>query len=277
VEGDDDNDGIDISVIAGRPDSMGLYRLEQLVAEIVTKSLWLTDGYFVATTAYVRALCGAARAGVDVRLLVPGSSNWPLVGALSKTAYRPLLQAGVRVFEWKGPMVHAKTAVADGCWTRIGSSNSNLSSWIANRELDVVVKDSGLARQMEAMFEDDMKNSIEVLMAPGRFVSAKPVTVGDGDVARQPWISGGRLLSGAIGMGSAITASFSHRRMLQPGESPVVLAGGAALLLLGLIAILLPHVIAWLVALALIWLGLGLLLHAVSLGRKTSRPAGPDG
>jgi cardiolipin synthase len=86
--------GLDISVIAGMPDSMGLYRLEQLVAEIAQRSLWLTDGYFVATTAYVRALSGAARAGVDVRLLVPGSSDLPLVGALSKSAYRAL--AGFR-------------------------------------------------------------------------------------------------------------------------------------------------------------------------------------
>ena len=139
-------------MVAGRPDSMGLYRLEQLVAEIAGRSLWLTDGYFVATTGYVRSLVGAAKAGVDVRLLVPGSSNWPLVGALSKSAYRPLLEAGVRVFEWNGPMVHAKTAVADGVWTRIGSSNSNLASWVTNRELDVTVKDHDLAAQMEAMF-----------------------------------------------------------------------------------------------------------------------------
>ncbi len=133
--------GCDVSVIAGRPEAMGLYRLEQLVAAVAARSLWLTDGYFVATTAYVRALGGAARMGVDVRLLVPGSSNWPLVGALSKAAYRPLLQAGVRVFEWNGPMLHAKTAVADGCWTRIGSSNSNLASWVSNRELDVTSTD----------------------------------------------------------------------------------------------------------------------------------------
>ncbi len=153
---------------------MGLYRLEQLVAEIANRSLWLTDGYFVATTAYVRALAGAARAGVDVRLLVPGSSNWPLVGALSKVAYRPLLQAGVRVFEWDGPMVHAKTAVADGCWTRIGSSNSNLASWVSNRELDVTIKDAGLAAEMEAMFEEDMRNSTEVVLSVSRSGLEKP-------------------------------------------------------------------------------------------------------
>jgi cardiolipin synthase A/B len=267
--------GIDVSVIAGRPDIMGLYRLEQLVAEVANRSLWLTDGYFVATTAYVRALAGAARAGVDVRLLVPGSSDWPLVGALSKTAYRPLLQAGVRVFEWNGPMVHAKTAVADGCWTRIGSSNSNLASWVSNRELDVTIKDSGLAAQMEAMFEDDMRNSTEVVLAMGRSGVEKPMSLDDRDYARSAGATAGRLLSGAIGVGSTLTASFSHRRLLQPGESLVVLSGGVALLVLGLIAILLPRVIAWIVAIAVIWPGLSLLFRAFNLWRFP--PRGSDG
>lgn len=268
-----DAGGVEISVIAGRPESMGLYRLEQLVAEIAAHKLWLTDGYFVATTAYVRALAGAARAGVDVRLLVPGSSNWPLVGALSKSAYRPLLEAGVRVFEWNGPMVHAKTAVADGVWTRIGSSNSNLASWVTNRELDVTIKDHDLAAQMEAMFEADMENSTEVVLARGRTGVERPVSSGDQSYDRGSTTSAGRLLSGAIGIGSTLTASFSHRRVLQPGESLVVMGGGLALVLVGILAILLPHIIAWIIAVAVIWPGAGLLFHAVKLWR-TGRRAG---
>jgi cardiolipin synthase len=273
IAGTETHEGVEVSVIAGRPESMGLYRLEQLVAEIAAQKLWLTDGYFVATTAYVRALAGAARAGVDVRLLVPGSSNWPLVGALSKSAYRPLLQAGVRVFEWNGPMVHAKTAVADGCWTRIGSSNSNLASWVSNRELDVTVKDHDLAAQMEAMFEDDMKNSTEVVLTEGRTGIRKPVS-SKNRTGRDSVTSAGRLFSGAIGLGSTLTASFSHRRVLQPGESLVVMSGGLALLVLGALAILLPHIIAWVVAIALIWPGVGLLFHALKLWRSGRRRIG---
>lgn len=265
VLGPDGDSGVEVSVIAGRPDGMGLYRLEQLVAEIAGRSLWLTDGYFVATTGYVRALAGAARSGVDVRLLVPGSSNWPLVGALSKSAYRPLLQAGVRVFEWNGPMVHAKTAVADGIWTRIGSSNSNLASWVTNRELDVTVKDRNLARQMEAMFEQDMQNSTEVVLTLGSTGITKPVSATEQNTSRAGGTSAGRLLSGAIGLGSTLTASFSHRRQLHPEESLVVLGGGIALLLLGLVAIFLPHVIAWIIAVAAIWPGAILLLRALRL------------
>jgi cardiolipin synthase len=269
--GDDALGGVDVSVVAGRPDSMGLYRLEQLVAEIAGRSLWLTDGYFVATTAYVRALVGAAQAGVDVRLLVPGSSNWPLVGALSKSAYRPLLQAGVRVFEWNGPMIHAKTAVADGVWTRIGSSNSNLASWVTNRELDVTVKDHDLAAQMEAMFREDMENSTEVMLARGTTGIEKPVTPDDKIDGSGAGTSAGRLLSGAIGLGSTLTASFSRRRELHPEESLVVLGGAGLLLLLGLVAILLPHVIAGIIAIALIWPGIVLLVRSVRLWRADRR------
>ena len=269
--GDDAPEGVDVSVVAGRPDSMGLYRLEQLVAEIAGRSLWLTDGYFVATTAYVRALVGAAKAGVDVRLLVPGSSNWPLVGALSKSAYRPLLQAGVRVFEWNGPMIHAKTAVADGVWTRIGSSNSNLASWVTNRELDVTIKDHDLAAQMEAMFREDMENSTEVVLSRGTTGIEKPITPDDKSDGPGTYTSAGRLLSGAIGLGSTLTASFSRRRELHPEESLVVLGGGGVLILLGLLAILLPHVVAAIVAVAAIWPGLVLLVRSVKLWRADRR------
>ncbi|GLR68049.1 hypothetical protein GCM10010909_27300 [Acidocella aquatica] len=255
---------VDVSVIAGRPDSLGLYRLEQLIAEIAERRLWLTDGYFVATTAYVRALAGAARAGVDVRLLVPGSSDWPLVGALSKSAYRPLLQAGVRVFEWNGPMLHAKTAVADGCWSRIGSSNSNLASWITNRELDVTIKDHALAGQMEAMYEADMTNATEVVLARGRSGIPRPVAP-DGHAQERSPAKAGRLLSGAIGLGSTLNASFTRRRQLDPTESLVVLGGGLVLLVFGAVAVFLPRVIAWAVAAFALWPGVGLVVRGLRL------------
>ena len=84
------------------------------IASVARQYLWLTDAYFVGLSPYVQALCAAARDGVDVRLLVPGASDIPALQPLSRAGYRPLLEAGVRVFEWNGTMLHAKTAVADG-------------------------------------------------------------------------------------------------------------------------------------------------------------------
>jgi cardiolipin synthase len=273
--------GVAITVIAGRPGAMGLYRLEQLIAEVVERSLWLTDGYFVATTGYVRALCGAARAGADVRLLVPGSSNWPVVGALSQSAFRPLLSAGVRVFEWNGPMLHAKTAVADSCLTRIGSSNSNLASWVSNRELDVTIQDAALAAQMEAMFEADMQNSTEVVLTPGRSGLDTPMVSGPKRGARRfrrpGRISAGRFVSGAIGFGSTLGASFTQHRGLGPAESLVLSGGGGILLLLGLLALFMPRLIAWPLAVIALWIAAGLLIRAWKLwaGRPDRTPPPP--
>ncbi len=86
----------------------------------------------MGVAAYVQALRAAARDGVDVRLLVPGASDLPVVSRLSRAGYRPLLEAGVRVFEWNGSMLHAKTAVADGQGARVGSSKLNGASWLGN-------------------------------------------------------------------------------------------------------------------------------------------------
>jgi cardiolipin synthase len=257
-------------VIAGRPDSMGLYRLEQLVAEIVERSLWLADAYFVATTGYVRALTGAARAGVDVRLLVPSASNFPVVQALSQSAYRPLLEAGVRVFEWNGPMMHAKTAVADGCWSRVGSSNSNLASWITNRELDVTIQDESFAAEMEAMYERDLGNATEVVLRSGRIGYSE---LGGQDGPRR-WKrkpgSAGRLLAGAVGVGNSVGAAVARHRILGNSESRIIIGSGVLLLILAFVALVFPRVISYPIAVIAVWIAI------IILGRaRRSRPSGP--
>jgi cardiolipin synthase len=136
-------------VVATVPATAGMLRLDQLVAALAQERLWLTDAYFAGTTSYVQALRAAAKDGVDVRLLVPGGTDIPLLRPLSRAGYRPLLDAGVRVFEWNGTMLHAKTAVADARWARVGSTNLNIASWFGNCELDVVVEDEGFACSME--------------------------------------------------------------------------------------------------------------------------------
>ncbi|HKC88708.1 MAG TPA: phosphatidylserine/phosphatidylglycerophosphate/cardiolipin synthase family protein, partial [Blastocatellia bacterium] len=103
-----------LRIVASQPNMAGLYRLDQMIAAAARETLWLTDAYFAGTTPYVQALSAASRDGVDVRLLVPQATDIPVMRALSRSGYRPLLESGVRVYEWNGPMIHAKTAVADG-------------------------------------------------------------------------------------------------------------------------------------------------------------------
>src|SRR5436305_8198589 len=114
------------------------------------------------TTAYVQALKAASADGVDVRLLLPNGTHIPLLRPLSRAGYRPLLEAGVRVFEWNGTMIHAKTAVADEHWERVGSTNLNIVSWFGHCELDAVVGDDTFARDMEEMYLQAWTGATEI-------------------------------------------------------------------------------------------------------------------
>lgn len=161
-----------VRVVAGEPGGVRGSRTTELLLAGAAERVWLTDAYLVAPRGVYGALLDAAREGVDVRLLVPGTSDLPHVRNLTRTGYRELLRSGVRIYEWRGPMLHAKTIVVDGRWSRVGSTNMNLSSLIANYELDVLVDDQELARQLEAQFRRDVDRSAEVTLRPSRFRSS---------------------------------------------------------------------------------------------------------
>ncbi|HEY7482213.1 MAG TPA: phospholipase D-like domain-containing protein [Gemmatimonadales bacterium] len=179
----------EVRVIAGEPGRERAFRVIELLAAGSVERLWITDAYMVAPPRLFQALRDAARDGVDVRMLVPGSSDLPLIRNLSRIGYRELLRSGVRIYEWDGPMLHAKSIVADGRWVRIGSSNLNPSSLIGNYELDVLVEDPELADAMERQFRLDISRSREVrrrpIRGPRRISKALPtaLTRSDPEVA----------------------------------------------------------------------------------------------
>ena len=182
------------------------------------KHLWLTDAYFVATAAYTQALRAAAHDGVDVRLLVPGASDIPALSPLSRAGYRPLLEAGVRVFEWNGTMLHAKTAVADGRWSRVGIDQPQ------SRELDDELRarrrDRGRgvrARRWRAQYEDDLAHATEVVLTRRNRVRRAEARVrwkARRQGARAVSGSAGRAAAGAVSVGSALGAALTNRRTL---------------------------------------------------------------
>src|SRR5262245_28799657 len=200
-----------LRVIASSPAATGMLRLDLLWAAIARRRLWLADAYFVGTWAYLDALGSAARAGVDVRLLVPSGSDVELVAMLSRTQYRPLLEAGVRVFEWNGPMMHAKTAVVDGRWARVGSTNLNLASWLGNFELDVCVEDAGFARELEEAFLDDLDASTEIVLRAGQ--APRPEEPRPRRARRRRIAAGSasRAAAAALELGSVVGAAVSQR------------------------------------------------------------------
>lgn len=157
-----------VRVLAGEPATERAYRVTELLLATAAERVWVTDAYLVAPRRLYRYLVDAAQEGVDVRLLVPGTSDIPLVRNLTRFGYRDLIRSGVRIYEWTGPMLHAKTVVAEGRWVRVGSSNLNHSSLISNYELDVLVDAPDLASEMEAQFRRDLEASAEVTTRPIR-------------------------------------------------------------------------------------------------------------
>jgi cardiolipin synthase len=268
-------------VIASVPSTAGLYRLDQLIAAGARRTLWLTDAYFIGTMTYVQALRDAARDGVDVRLLVPGASDVPLIRALSRSGYRPLLEGGVRVFEWNGSMLHAKTAVADGRWARVGSTNLNLASWIGNWELDVAVEDENFAREMEEMYLGDLEHSTEIVLSAKRRVRASQQPEPRRRKARIGQGSAGRAAAGAIGISSAVKAAITNHRTLGPAEAKIMASGGAMLVGLAAVAVLWPRVLTIPLAIIASWVAVTLFyraykLHSARESPAMTRPSAPD-
>ena len=267
---------VEVTVVATEPAAPGMYRLDQFIATIARRTLWLTDAYFVGMPAYVQALRAAAADGVDVRLLVPGASDLAVVSAVSRAGYRPLLEAGVRLFEWNGSMLHAKTAVADCRWSRVGSSNLNASSFLANYELDIAVFDEGIARQMEEIYLSDLERATEVVLNQRRRV--RPVSTG---VAHPPERgrmrgSASRAAASALRIGNTVGAALTNRRVLGPSEAGLMAKAGAALVVLAVLGVVWPEAVAVPVGIVAGWIGVALMLRAWKLRRKPRTGGGPD-
>jgi cardiolipin synthase A/B len=258
---------VPLRVVATVPNTAGLFRVDQLVAAMARKTLWLNDAYYGGTAPYVEALRAAARDGVDVRLLVPGASDIRLIQPFSRAGYRPLLEGGVRVYEWNGSMMHAKTAVADARWARVGSTNLNIASWLGNRELDVIIEHESFARQMEAMFLRDLDNATEVVLQRNR-VRAPGAPPGRRRPATSGSSSGGRMVAGAVRVGNTVAAAITNTRVLESVEANIALVAGAMLAALAMVSFKYPRALAYPVGVFAAWLAAAVLYRGLELYRN---------
>ncbi len=265
---------VSLRIVSSDPATASMLRLDQLVASIARRRLWLTDAYYSGISSYVQALRAAALDGVDVRLLVPGATDIPILQPFSRAGYRTLLEAGVRVFEWNGTMLHAKTAVADCRWARVGSTNLNAASWLGNWELDAVVEDTAFATRMEEAYLRDLENSTELVLderhklcAPGRSRKPRaPIRRGSG--------SAGAVTAGALRIGNAVGTVLTSRRVLGPTEWRLTSGVGLALCALSLLIALFPRAFAYPVAALGLWGSVLLLWKAIRL-RQAPKPPAP--
>ena len=121
--------------------------------------VFLTNAYFVPDPQLLATLKEAAQRGVDVRLLLPEKIDSVLVFYASRSYYDELLSAGVKIYQRQEALLHAKTALIDGVWSTVGSTNLDWRSFLSNQEIDAVVLGQDFGAQMQALFEKDLKSS----------------------------------------------------------------------------------------------------------------------
>jgi cardiolipin synthase len=271
--------GTSVWIMEGEPGRSRVFRALSLIAAHARRRLWITDPYFVAPRPVSEALAAAARDGVDVRVLLPGHNNWPWVGSLSRGGYRFLLESGVRLFEWQGPMMHAKTSVSDGIWSRVGSSNLNSASLLGNWEMDVGVVDEDLATQLEALYLADLASSVEIVLPHRKWAVAGPPNLED-RLEREPpkaslepqgsiserlereirsgarGSSSGWRMADLMRAGSVFGTAIAGHRPLGREDRTVLGTACAAALTGAILFALFPSVLGWVLAVLLAWLGI---------------------
>ncbi len=126
--------------------------------------IYITNAYFIPDRKIYRALMKAVKRGVDVRLMLPSESDVPIVKYASCYLYKKYLKNKIRIFEYKKNILHAKTAVIDGIWSTIGSSNLDRRSFKKNLEINIVTLDQDFGVEMVNMFNRDLENCIEITL-----------------------------------------------------------------------------------------------------------------
>jgi cardiolipin synthase len=162
-------------------------------------------------------------------------------------------------------MLHAKTAVADGRWARVGSTNLNIASWLGNCEMDVAIEDDAFARAMEQMYIADLANSTELVLDEERRMHAP------GAPKRQFPKAGrgraGRAAAGMVRIGNTVGAAMTGHRALGPVESQLMVTVGSLLLALAIVIVVLPFLVVYPLAAITVWLGIVFLIRGFRLRR----------
>ena len=259
---------VSLRTISTEPFAASMLRIDLLVAAMARRLLWITDAYFIGHGPYLESLRQAARDGVDVRLLLPQGSDVGWTVPVSRTLYRSLLDAGVRIFEWNGTMVHAKTAVADSRWARIGSTNLNLNSWLGNWELDVAVEDEVVARTLEAHYREDLGHATEIVISPRPRIF----------LPRPPWRrdravrSARRMIRTVGGLSHSISAAVSGNRQLEIWEIWPMILLSLVSVAVAVVLVWHPRLLAWPFAVFAGWVGLSFASEAWQLWRRRKTP-----
>jgi cardiolipin synthase A/B len=155
-----------VRVIGSVPEEFPLIYIDLISAVANSETnVYITDAYFAPDRQMRRALRDAARRGVDVRLLFPSESDEPFIVSAQRAHYHGLLKAGVKIYEWSGKMLHAKTATIDGVWSTVGTSNLDWWSITRDNEVNAVILGHRFGDEMDLMFKNDLEDSEPIELA----------------------------------------------------------------------------------------------------------------
>lgn len=159
-----------VRAIGSSPDELFSRIYATLISAIrsAEETVYLTNAYFVPDPQLLASLKEAVQHGVDVKIILPSKTDSGLVFHAGRSFYDELLQAGVKIYERRDALLHAKTAVIDGVWSTVGSTNLDWRSFLHNQEVNAVVLGSDFGKQMQAMFDEDLAGSDEITLEAWR-------------------------------------------------------------------------------------------------------------
>ena len=155
-----------VRVVGSVPQEFSLIYVDLISAVVNSETnVFITDAYFDPDRQMRRALREAAQRGVDVRLLLPSQSDEPFIVSAQRAHYHGLLKTGVKIYEWSGKMLHAKTATIDGVWSTVGTSNLDWWSIARDNEVNAIILGHKFGDEMDLMFKNDLEDSEQIELA----------------------------------------------------------------------------------------------------------------
>jgi cardiolipin synthase len=157
-----------VATRGGDEDLSAIYGTYVATIRHASERLWMTQAYFAPNGKLLQELIAAAQRGVDVRIVLPGFTDSSLIFHASRSTYEQLLAGGVKLYEQRDALLHAKTLVIDGALSMVGSANFDMRSFLHNNEVNAVVVGSDFARRMEQVFERDVASAAEITLEAWR-------------------------------------------------------------------------------------------------------------
>jgi cardiolipin synthase len=154
----------EVCVLANHPGKTNkiIYKMYLSAINAAQESIHLTHAFFIPDKKLRDALSGAAARGVDVKIILPAFSDDPFTFRAGRYYYAQMLKSGVKIYEYRDGVLHAKTAVIDGVWSTVGSANIDYWGFRYDDEENAVIMGSRFAGEMEKMFADDLHESHEI-------------------------------------------------------------------------------------------------------------------